>query len=373
MEMIEAEFADLLKEDIQLPSRSSTFFDIAGLTYSEKVFSNLYAYYLNPIADHGLRDLFLNALCVLVTEKTAQPTLENTMWAIVQTEVCTNMGNFIDLVVIEPLEGSSIAGHAIIIENKINALLYNDLKDYFDYIDVHGRKVGVVLSLRKEVPAHPGYVNITHSELIAKVEEKLSNIWGELNARQVFWLKEFITHIQSFSMVEDLTSQYAFYFQYEEKIRSISRLEQTIKADMFTQLSVACIELGLKLGAPYHSSLRYFFSQTCPVCFTIWMPEVFTSRHRLTIIVELNKQGMTYLENINEIDFTPEEMKLIKEKTRVRGTYLHYATLSFDLIPKELQQFSTCVYQKILTTPLYNIFRKIEDKILHITQSQVLP
>lgn len=371
MELIEADFTDLLEETIQLPRRSSTFFDITGLTFSEKVFSNLYAYYMNPIAEHGLRDLFLNALCILISEKTGQIPLENTMWAMVQREVCTNVGNFIDLVVIEPLEGSAVPGHAIIIENKINAFLYNNLEDYFDFINVPGRKVGVVLSLRKEVPNHHGYVNITHGELIAKVEERLPTALSELDTRQAFWVNEFITHIKYFSMAEDLSNQYAFYFQHEEKIRVISKLEQTIKTDMFTQLAEACNKLGLKLGAPYHSSLRYFISQACPVCFTIWMPEIFTSRHRLTIMVELDKQGMIYLETINEIDFTPEEKKFIKEKTRVRSIYLHYAVDNFDLTSQELQQFSACVYQKIVESPLFSIFRKIEKKILSITQSQV--
>lgn len=56
MKVSETEFDDLLKEHMQLPTRPSTFFDICGLTFKEYVFSNLYVYYLNPVADHGLRD-----------------------------------------------------------------------------------------------------------------------------------------------------------------------------------------------------------------------------------------------------------------------------------------------------------------------------
>lgn len=70
MKVSEPEFDDLLKEQIQLPSRPPKFFDICGLTFKEYVFNNLYAYYLNPIANHGLRDIFLNAICELIREKT---------------------------------------------------------------------------------------------------------------------------------------------------------------------------------------------------------------------------------------------------------------------------------------------------------------
>jgi hypothetical protein len=106
MEWKDAEFTNLLKEQIQLPTRPTTFFDLSGLTYNETVFSNLYAYYLNPTGDHGLRDLFLNALCSLIQEKTGKPSLKNRMWAKVEREVRTNVGNFIDLVVTEPEEGN---------------------------------------------------------------------------------------------------------------------------------------------------------------------------------------------------------------------------------------------------------------------------
>jgi len=360
----ESEFTDLLKENIQLPARAPTFFDLGGLTYSEKVFNNLYAYYLNPTGQHGLRDLFLQALSELIQEKTNQPGLQNTMWAEVQREVYTDAGNFIDLVVIEPEEGSSEPGHALVIENKINALLYNDLEDYFNHIQVSGRKIGVVLSVRKERPSHPGYVNISHSELMTKVIKGLPAVFVELDTRQLFLIKEFITHMQSFSMAQDLSSQYAFYFQYEDKIRAISKLEQTIRSDLFAQLGEACERLGLKLGAPYNSTLRYFYSQTSPVCYTVIMTDLFTSQHKLLIIIELNKQGMEHLDHINQIPFTDEEKKIRKETTRVRTTYLHYAVQSFEVSSSDMQYFASYVCKKIMETPLQSIFIKIENAML---------
>lgn len=364
MELIDAEFTDLLGEDIQLPSWPVSFFDLTGLRFSEKVFSNLYAYYLNPTGEHGMRDLFLNALCSLIQEKTGQPSLQNMMWAVVQKEVCTDAGNFIDLVVIEPEEGSSQPGHALIIENKMNANLYNNLIDYFNHVKVSGRKIGIVLSIRKEKPNHPNYINITHGELIARVVSGLPAVFVELDTRQLFLIKELIAHIQSYYMSQDLSSQYAFYFKYEDKIRAISKLEQMIRADLFSQLGVACERLGLKLGAPYHSTLRYFYSQTCPVCFTVIMTDLFTPQHKLLIIVEMNKQGMDHLDNINQIKFTDNEKEIIKETTRVRTTYLHYAVKSFLVASEEMQDFGSYICKKIKETPLYSIFTKIENCML---------
>lgn len=368
MEWKEADFTDLFREEIQLPTRSTTFFDIGGLTYNETVFSNLYAYYLDPTGDHGLQDLFLNALCSLIQEKTGKPSLKNMMWAKVEREVCTDVGNFIDLVVIEPEEGNGQPGHALVIENKINAGLYNDLGDYYDHVKVSGRKIGVVLSLRKENVRHQGYVNITHDELITRVVKGLPDVFVDIDARQLILVKEFITHIQSFSMIQDLSGQYAFYFNHEEEIRKISKLEQLIKTDMFAKLAVTCESLGLKLGAPYHSQLRYFYSQTCPVCYTVWMPEVFTPQHNLLIIVELNKQGMEYLDSINKIEFTDDEKSVRKEMTRVRTTYLHYASCWFHLSKEDMLDFSNFVYKKITETPLQGVFTKIENQLSEILQ-----
>jgi hypothetical protein len=368
MEWKETDFTDLFKEEIQLPTRPTTFFDLGGLTYNETVFSNLYAYYLNPTGDHGLRDLFLNALCSLIQEKTGKPSLKNMMWTKVEREVRTDAGNFIDIVIIEPEEGNEQPGHALVIENKMNAELYNDLADYYDHVKVSGRKIGVVLSLRKENVHHQDYVNITHEEMITRVVKGLPSVFVDIDARQLLLVKEFITHIQSFSMIQDLSSQYAFYFNHEEEIRKISKLEQLIKADMFAKLAVTCESLGLKLGAPYHSQLRYFYSQTCPVYYTIWMPEVFTPQHSLLIIVELNKQGMEYLESINKIEFTDEEKNVRKEMTRVRTTYLHYATCWFHLSKEEMQDFSTCVYKKIIESPLQGVFTKIENQLSAMLQ-----
>jgi len=363
MKVSETEFDDLMKEHIQLPTRPSTFFDICGLTFKEYVFSNLYAYYLNPIADHGLRDIFLNAMCELIREKTGVKPLENTSWVTIQQEVRTDTGNFIDLVVIEPIEGSNAPGHALVIENKINASLYNDLNDYFNHVKVPGRKTGVVLSLQKQAFDHSAFVNITHGELMSKIITSLNQTITEIDTKQLFFIREFITHLQSLSMTQNLTSQYAFYFQYEEKIHAICKLEQMIKSDLFSQLSITCDKLGLKLGAPYHSSLRYFISSTQAVYYTIWMPDLFTPSHCLTIIVELDKKGIEYLESINKIEFTQEEKLIIKEVTKVRSSYLHYASTWFNLTTTEMEQFSISVYQKIMESPLHSIFAKIEGHL----------
>jgi hypothetical protein len=251
----------------------------------------------------------------------------------------------------------------------MGAVLYNDLGDYYNYVKVSGLKIGVVLSLRKENVRHPDYVNITHDELITRIMKDLPGVFVDIDTRQLLLVKEFITHIQSFSMTQDLSSQYAFYFNHEEKIREISKLEQLIKADMFAKLAVTCENLGLKLGAPYHSQLRYFYSQTCPVCYTILMPEVFTPQHNLLIIVELNKQGMEYLESINKIEFTDEEKNIRKEMTRVRATYLHYASCWFHLSKEEMLNFSTSVYKKITEeSPLQGVFNKIENQLSAILQ-----
>jgi hypothetical protein len=126
--------------------------------------------------------------------------------------------------------------------------------------------------------------------------------------------------------------------------------------------------MGLELKSQYHSSLRYFCSKTTPVYYTIWLPELFTESHTITVIVELDAEGMKYLDGINKIEFDNSEQKIIKETARIRKSYIHYASQSFRLNVADIKNLTEYLYQTITTTSsLQSIFTKIESKLLTLT------
>src|SRR5215213_7278939 len=105
------------------PARQRTFFDISGFPLYENVISNWYSYFLKQEEDHGLGNLFIRTLLKLTGFN------QELNEFIVEREVMTHKGNRVDLVIIG--KGAD-DGKYVIIENKINHWVNNDLEDYWD-------------------------------------------------------------------------------------------------------------------------------------------------------------------------------------------------------------------------------------------------
>ena len=93
-------------------------FRIAGFPRRETVSSNVLAYFFDPAAGHGLKDLMLKALLRTIHKEDMDVSDVS-----VSTEASTGKNNRIDILL--DLPDISIA-----IENKVDAGLYNDLADY---------------------------------------------------------------------------------------------------------------------------------------------------------------------------------------------------------------------------------------------------
>lgn len=368
----EARYADILSAEIKaVPQKVATLFDVARFPHYETVISNFYAFYFDPRGEHGLSDLFLAALSEIICRKyTDFRILDNLNLCTVEREVCTTNGKYIDIVIKEPSDLLDVPENAVIIENKIYANLYNDLNEYYDCIQASNKKIGVVLSLRKEQSLPGTFVNITHQELVTQIEQSSGLYFLNAEAKQLVIFKEFIQNIKSMSSSSDLSEQYDFYFKHEDKIREVSALYNNLVADVYKQVNNACekLDMGLELKSIYHSSLRYFTSSKSPVLFTIWLADLMNGKAYLDIIIELNEAGMKHLETINKIDFTADERALLKETTRVRRSYIHYAhKVTQPVSTDQIKNFTDYIYNEITHTPLKSIFIKIENCLAGIS------
>jgi hypothetical protein len=321
--------------------------------------SNFYSFYLDPNGQHGFNDLFISALSDIIKRKTGGHSI------IANSKICyteREVNRKIDIVVSEPSEFDDVVENAIIIENKVNASVYNDLMEYYNSIKVNKNKIGVVLSLRQEADLPEEFINITHDEFINQVEQSSGSYFLNADLKQTVILKEFIQNIKNMSQTKDLKEHYEFFFKHQDKIKKISDLYSTIKSDIFKQVDDVCekLNLGLKLQGRYSSQLRYFFSKTAPVYFTIWLDNLFNGDGEIYIFVELNKEGISHLDKINKIKFTEDEKKLLDETTKVRKTYIHYATKEVKPSPEDIKDFTNYIYNQITQTPLIDIFLKIE-------------
>ena len=168
-------------------------FSICGFPHYERVASNVLAFFLDNKREHGLGDLFIQSLlaCGDIPSEGLDLNYE------VMTEVQTDKGNFIDLVV----ESDS---YVIIIENKIYASLYNDLEDYYSYYakarnsNVGPRQIfAFVLSLTKLPSIHNKFIFIDYGDLFLEIKTRLGEAAIRANQRYLSLLFDFITNVEN--------------------------------------------------------------------------------------------------------------------------------------------------------------------------------
>lgn len=184
---------DLVNSFPELTKNPKNFFDISGFPRRENVNSNLLAFYFDKNEEHGFKTLFIDSLLEIISEQKGDSfEIDETDFS-VEREVFTNKGNRIDIL-IKGIDES----WAIIIENKVDAGLYNDLSDYWESTQVgNGKKCGIVLSV-EPMETKNGFINITHKLLIEKVVANLGNFYAESNDRHLLFLKDYISYINNF-------------------------------------------------------------------------------------------------------------------------------------------------------------------------------
>lgn len=365
---LEKYYEELLRTDIKvIPQKITTLFDIAGFPHYETIMSNFYSFYLDPSEQHGFGDLFISALSDIIERKSKGfSAITNSKICFTKREVYTENKKFIDIVISEPAEINHQIENAIIIENKVNAPLYNDLIEYYNSVRVNRNKIGIVLSLKPIPNLIKEFISITHDEFVEQVEQSSGSYFLNADIKQIVILKEFIQNIKSMSVTKNLQEHYEFFFKHQNKIKEINHLYSMVKTDVYRQAENVCdkLELDLKLQGRYNSQLRYYFSKTGIVYFTIWLDNLFNGDGEIFIWVELNEEGMKYIDKINQIPFTEDEKSMLDEKSKVRRTYIHYASLVITPSPEEIKDFTNYIYEQITNTPLKSIFVKIEDLLI---------
>lgn len=167
--------------------KEPTFFEITKFPHSEIVYSNILAFYFNIKKEHNFGDLILRALL-----KSADIQIKEIKQLNVYTEYYTNNGNRIDLVLYSD-------NFVIGIENKINATIYNDLKDYADTLNkINSNCYKIILSLKDEstVANENGYINVTYSNFINNIRLFTKDVWDGNNKWHIL-LEEVMTTIEN--------------------------------------------------------------------------------------------------------------------------------------------------------------------------------
>ncbi len=228
----------------ELPAIRKDIFTISGFPNWENVHSNLLAFYFDENAEHGFGRLFLDSLLNLC-EKDLDVSSD---YCIEREYVCKNTKKRLDLLLI-----SKDDDWAIIIENKIYAQLYNNLKAYWNvpkHID-DKNKIGIVLSLNKiSIPANDAdkFINITHRELLTEVQNNLGKYIMSADDRHLLILQEYIANIEnrgrSQKMINNLEKELECYAEYASDIDNLLKRREKTKQSITKAIRNAMKSLG---------------------------------------------------------------------------------------------------------------------------------
>lgn len=170
-------------------------FRIAGFPRRETVSSNVLAYFFDPAENHGLKDMMLKALLRTIHKEDMDVSDVS-----VSTEVSTGKNNRIDILL-------DLPELSIVIENKVDSGLYNDLADYHCWAKEHSGNEAIVVVLHPfpfdnfalaDHPSAQGLVvehdlfDVLYDDLFRNALGMLGEYSLDANPRAVDLLQQFI-------------------------------------------------------------------------------------------------------------------------------------------------------------------------------------
>lgn len=355
----------------QVKGNPTTFLGIARQPHYENVLSNIYAFYFNPNAEHGLNELFTISLldCIKSTSLGASKDFSNFSDYSIETESSTDKGGRIDLLLNNGV-------NAIIIENKMYHILNNDLRDYWDSVikelEDQNRLIGIVLSL-KETPntGHPQFINITHIQLLEKVMANIGPYLLEASDKYLVFLKDFHQNIINLSRKIMNKEDFTFYYHNQEKINQLVKYQDRIVEHLKKEVEAAgksiveCEVKSHKSGSNSENRFRYYASKENPdLMLTVVFEKLMKLDKKLAIIIELQGKALSFRNEIESSKYkATTSLTFNTDFTTTNKTYAHFAHRWYSPTNDEIYHLSDFITNKLNDDKFMEIFRDL-DKFL---------
>jgi hypothetical protein len=338
---------------IEIPSiqiKPDGFLDITSQGYKENIISRIYGYFLNYDNNREVADLFITSLFELIQEEsTKEFDFEDYTCTL---EEVTNKGNRIDILI----RGNEDK-KAIIIENKIYHGLYNDLVDYWNYIDcVETDKVGILLTLNRHfIPneVKDKYINITHIQWIDRIRQK--GLPSGLALNEYVYINDFINSIEKLTKSLVMNEQTRFFFDHTDKVIKAKETYEQAEKYILGQLEIATEKLKsttnnsqIRLnGNSNHKGYRYIYEDGNHAYYTIVFKDLLTSKKEINIIIELYKDAIAKEAALRAV----LKNNVVYESLYLNGHkdthYVHFATKSYTLNNNEIERLGDFIYEVI--------------------------
>lgn len=365
--------SDWLKHQNDLPKKRThkeTLLDIAGIDHLENHWSDIYAYFFNPKASHGLSRLFIDSLQDILCSKTEQsPLMMKSFSVLRECGVQDEKGNTkrIDLLLQNEDE-------AIIIENKVYAALYNRLDLYWNKPNVpEENKRGIVLSPWPTPVKFHNFVNITHEDFAHTIENNLSAYFATANPKSLILLQDFIQNIYNVTHAMNEEEVY-FYFENREKINRlaeirknvVSHIWKTIEEDGNIKLLKPLFkENGMKLSIKTKNNVDYCYYTFDALPDKVMLTLVYDTLWnydkdgcRIRMFLELQSKEM-----IKFVKDMKDTLELEPDGHKEDTTWWHYKGTKITFTPKELAN-SNDIATRIVNTIKESHFYEDGQKII---------
>jgi hypothetical protein len=330
------------------------------------VISNIYAFYFDENEVHNLKTIFVDSLMEIIMNSAVgaiKTGLKDFQDFAITTELGTTDGGRIDLL----LHNNS---QAIIIENKIYHYLINDLKDYWNSIKRPAKnKIGIVLSLFPiSQTGHSDFINITHLELIKKIQNRLGNFILDANQKYLVFLQDFFQNIINMSTKQLGEKEVDFYFTNLKEIKSIKALDNAVYKHIIQQIELAGHQLeGLNLVSPRANSgldkrVRYYSSAENTNLVIAMIFDDVIDKQQLTVKVQLKNELLKDRARFWNVLLSDDESKMKNNKFEndENTSWSDFVIQKYNLNQEQITNLSDFILHQLDTDKLISIFKKLE-------------
>lgn len=326
--------------------------EIAGYPSWENVNSNFLAFYFDEKEQHNFgRTIFLAFLNLLNQKFSLSDNITEGEY-IVERET-----ERIDILIHSDNYDEDEWDWAILIENKINATLYNDLKKYWNSVKAK-TKIGILLTVNEteKYILHDlkskgiNYLNICHSELLDEIKNMLPLFYTNSDDRHLLFLKDFIQNVSSFyekpDMKKEMEEKLKLFHDNFGTIKRLKELENELQEYVTKTVISVMAEFGYKPSSmSYKVQGKYFYFDKENIGkklhlnqdkfrFYIWLPDLFNENY-LTMYFELFdeavKNGENVKNNISNLEISAYEYVSPSNAGGTKYSYFHIAVIKCDL------------------------------------------
>lgn len=233
-------------------TRETTLFEVGGRGHFENPITDLFAFFLDPRAEHQFASEVLSAL-LSVLPASVQPDADD--WYLIRSprrEWVTSSQKRIDLV----LESDR---WVLALENKVFHTLENDLGDYeedtYARIAAKGQRrlIKVVLSPRGDTNSSLGWIGLTYSDVVMALKARLGSLFAEhAGSKWLLFLREFVLHLENTTMMESISDDQEDFVlerlgEVEALVQAKDRSLQVIRDRLANNLTESLAQYGVEV------------------------------------------------------------------------------------------------------------------------------